>query len=65
MGAVTEHERNRMIRQKVSESYATIGAREDIDGAVPLVAFCPNREAAEDALDELGKAVDPPRKGRS
>ena len=42
-----------MIRQKVDESFASVGAREDIDGCVPLVVLCPNRQKDDAERIEL------------
>lgn len=36
-----------MIRLYVDESYATVSARADIDGMLPQVVLCPNRDGKE------------------
>lgn len=46
-----------MIRASVNSAFATVGAREDIDGAVPLVAFCPHRGV--DELDRIELTMEP------
>lgn len=42
-----------MYRVAVCDTFATVGAREDIDGCVPLVVFCPNRQTDEAERVEL------------